>query len=72
VSGAFDLSGLPDYVAGSDAWYRRMGSRDRQLDQLLDLKRQAWDALPDVGDCDPALLARFVALCDACRIFGVN
>jgi hypothetical protein len=45
---------------------------DDKIRQLLELKRQAWDALPDVGDGDPADLARFVAICDVCRIFGVN
>lgn len=47
----------------------------RQLEQLLELKRAAWDAMPDYGSDrveDRVTLARFTAICDVCRIFGVN
>ena len=40
--------------------------------ELLQLKQQAWDDLPTLATSDQVPLARFVALCDACRIFGVN
>lgn len=42
-----------------------------EIYRLLELKRQAWNALPDVGT-DPVAFARFQAICEACEIFGVN
>lgn len=45
------------------------------LEDLLELKFAAWAAIPDVAggtrDEDIAV-ARFIAICDACRILGIN
>jgi hypothetical protein len=42
-----------------------------QLEQLLELKRAAWAAMPDTGS-DPVSLARFTAVCHVFRILGIE
>jgi hypothetical protein len=44
VSGAFDLSGLPDYVAGSDAWFAEQRRR-RGMGAELAARRTAAGAV---------------------------
>lgn len=39
--------------------------------EIRNLKREAWNALPETGS-DPVALARFIAICDVCRILGIN
>jgi hypothetical protein len=46
-----------------------------EIQRLLELKKQAWNAMPDYGPgdlaADPAWV-RFRTICDVCEIFGVN
>jgi hypothetical protein len=52
----------------------RMTQRN-QIEELLELKSQAWDDLPDYGSDNPEdkiKLARFQAICECCEIFRVN
>lgn len=45
------------------------------LEDLLELKFAAWAAIPDVAGNtrgEDISVARFIAICDACRILGIN
>lgn len=50
--------------------YRRINSWAASM--IWDLKRKAWDQLPEVGSGDPADLARYIMINHVCNILGIN